>query len=196
MDMLADLARRLENVIRLGTIAAVDHDAARCTVATGKLTTAPLPWIAARAGDAATWWAPSVGEQVVLLCPGGDPAAGIVLLAIYSTAQPKPAGGNTAHVAVYPDGARLAYDPSTHQLDAVLPSGGHANLTAPGGVHITGDTLITGRLHATDQATFDASVDVATTLTAQTDVVGGGISLKNHLTTGVTSGSSLSGKPQ
>jgi phage baseplate assembly protein V len=195
MDMLADLARRLENLLRLGTIAEVDHAGARCVVATGKLKTAPLPWIAARAGDARTWWAPSVGEQVLLLCPGGDPANGVVLPALYSTAQPRPDGSDTAHVAVYPDGARIAYDPAAHQLDAILPEGGKANLTAPGGVHITGDTTITGRLRATADATFDAKVAVGDTLTAQNDVVGGDISLKSHPHDKTQPGTGFSGKP-
>lgn len=196
MDALADLSRRLANLIRLGTIAEVDYAAKRCTVKTGDLLTAPLPWIAMRAGDAVTAWAPSIGEQVVLLSPSGDPSAAVALPAIYSDSFPCPEGGDTAKVTLYPDGACITYDPATHQLDALLPEGGKANVTAPGGLHITGDTTITGKLHATDTATFDASVTVGDKLTAQTDVVGGGISLKSHKTTGVQPGSGLSGGPQ
>ena len=196
MDMLAELARRLENLLRLGTVASVDHAAARCVVHSGALDTTPLPWIAARAGDARTWWAPSVGEQVLLLCPGGDPANGIALPALYSTAQPRPEGGDTAHVSVYPDGARIAYDPATHRLDATLPSGGKAYLTAPGGLSIAADTVITGTLKVTDAAQFGAAVDVAAKLTAQTDVIGGGISLKNHKHRDTQPGGGTTGVPQ
>lgn len=196
MDALADLSRRLANLIRLGTIAAVDHASARCTVSTGGLTTAALPWLAARAGDAATWWAPSVGEQVLLLSPSGDPAAAVVLPALYSTAHPRPAGSDTARVAAYPDGARIAYDPATHQLDALLPDGGKANLTASGGVHVTGDTTITGQLHVTGTSQFDADMACSTKITASNDVVGGGISLKNHKHKDTQPGSGMTGVPQ
>lgn len=196
MDVLADLARRVANMIRLGTVAEVDHAAKRCTVKTGNLLTAPLPWAVHRAGNARTKWAPSQGEQVILLSPSGDPAAAIALPGLYSDRFPCPEGGDNAQVTVHPDGARIAYDPDTHQLDAVLPDGGKANVIAPGGLHITGDITITGKLHATDAATFDASVTVGDKLTAQTDVVGGGISLKSHTTTGVQPGGGLSGGPQ
>ena len=39
-------------VLRLGTIASVDHAAATCTVAAGDITTGDLPWIAQRAAGA------------------------------------------------------------------------------------------------------------------------------------------------
>lgn len=202
MDRLAELSRRLENLLREGVVASVDHVAGLCTVKSGELTTAPIKWLTERAGNARTWWAPSVGEQVLLLCPGGEPTRAKVLQGIYSTDAPRPAGADTAHVTTYPDGALVSYDPEAHQLTATLPAGGKADLTAPGGVHITGDTTITGKLNVSGDTDLGAKLHVAgdttvdTTLTASTDVVGGGISLKNHLTTNVTAGTGLSGKPQ
>lgn len=65
------------------------------------------------------------------------------------------------------------------------PTGQLVNITAPGGVTITAPTVhITG------------NVNVDQTVTANTDVVGGGKSLKTHVHTGVQSGSSTSGPPQ
>lgn len=196
MHDAADLARRLENLIQLGTVASVDPVAARCTVSAGDLLTAPLPWLVPRAGDARTWWAPSVGEQVVLLSPGGDPARGIVLPAIYADLFPRPAGADKARVAVYPDGAEVSYDPAAHALRATLPAGGTAALTAPGGVTITGDVSITGKLHVSDDVTLDATAAVAGDVTSQGDVKAGTVSLKHHKHTGVSAGGSLSGEPQ
>jgi phage baseplate assembly protein V len=199
---LVELSRLLHNLLRLGTIASVDAAAARCTVATGQLVTRPIPWLTARAGDAGTWWAPSIGEQVLLLSPGGDLDCAVALPAIVSTTHPRPDGADGAHVVHYPDGALISYDPAAHQLTATLPSGGTADITADGGVHITGDTTITGKLHVTDTTqldatlTVDADADISGTATAQTDVVGGGISLKNHKHSGVQSGASLTGPPQ
>nr|WP_172624046.1 Gp138 family membrane-puncturing spike protein [Rhodanobacter glycinis] len=65
------------------------------------------------------------------------------------------------------------------------PTGRIVNVTAPGGMKITTPTLhITG------------DVNVDKTVTATTDVLGGGKSLKSHVHTGVTSGSGTSGPPQ
>lgn len=186
-----ELSRRLENVVMLGTIAEVDHAAARCRVAAGDLLTAPVPWIAQRAGDARTWWAPSVGEQVLLLSPGGNPARGVVLPAVYATAHPAPSEqGDTSHLAIYPDGAVIFYDPQSHVLSVTLPVGGKVQVAAPGGVEVTGDVRITGKLSVSD------NVDVGGGVTVTDDVVAGTVSLRHHLTTNVQPGSGLSGEPQ
>jgi phage baseplate assembly protein V len=50
MNDLANLTRLLENLIRFGTIAAVQMVPPRVQVLTGTLTTAWLPWINPRAG--------------------------------------------------------------------------------------------------------------------------------------------------
>ncbi|MGN6655720.1 MAG: phage baseplate assembly protein V [Rhodanobacter sp.] len=187
---LVELNRLLHNLLRFGVVESVDHAAGTCTVRTGELVTRPMPWLVQRAGDARTWWAPSIGEQVLLLCPGGDTTRGVVQPAIYSNAAPRPAGSDTAHVTSYPDGAQVSYDPESHKLVALLPGGGTASLTAPGGVKIVGDTDITGKLHVSSDVTVD------TTVTAQDDVVGGGISLKTHKHISVQPGTGTSGVPQ
>lgn len=192
----ADIDRRLENLLMLGTVASVDLQAARCRVQAGEIVTAPLPWLVARAGDARTWWAPSAGEQVLILSPGGDPARGVVLPALYSDAIPAPADAAKLDHVEYPDGAVVEYDAEAHKLKATLPSGATAELVADGGVHVTGDVTITGKIHVTKDAQFDANVGCAKTVTADTDCVGGGISLKDHVHTGVQTGSSTSGPPQ
>jgi phage baseplate assembly protein V len=199
---LVELNRLLHNLLRFGVVESVDHAAGTCTVRTGALVTRPMPWLVQRAGDARTWWAPSVGEQVVLLCPGGDTTRGVVQPAIYSNAAPRPAGSDTAHVSSYPDGAQVSYDPESHKLVALLPDGGTASLTAPGGVEIVGDTTITGKLNVSDDTDLGAKLHVTSDVTADakvtaaTDVIGGGISLKNHKHSGVQSGGALTGAPQ
>lgn len=112
----ADLARRLDNLIRLGTIAAVDHARALCRVRSGGLLTDWLPWAERRAGTTRTWNPPTVGEQVLLLCPSGEPAAGIVLTGIYTDTHDQPSASADEHVTHYPDGARIAYNHATGAL--------------------------------------------------------------------------------
>jgi phage baseplate assembly protein V len=189
MDPLVELSRLLQNLLRYGVIASVDHAARRCTVRSGELVTKPLRWLTYRAGDAMTWWAPSVGEQVILLCPGGDTARGAVLPALYADDVPAPIEGDVTHITRYPDAALISYAPNKHELSVALPSGGKVILVAPAGIEITGDTRITGTLHVTENVSVDASIKAAD------DVIAGTISLQHHKTQGVQPGTYLSGEP-
>lgn len=175
---ITDLLRRLENLIRLGTIAAVDHQAARCTVSTGGLSVPNLPWLALRAGSSSDWDPPTVGEQCILFSPSGEPALGVALVGLYSQQRPAPSNSATVRRRKYPDGAVIDYDHASHTLSAVLPAGGQAQLTAPGGVTILGNVDITG------------------TVTVSEDVLAAGISLVKHVHGGVQSGPSTTGAPQ
>ncbi|WP_313056235.1 phage baseplate assembly protein V [Stutzerimonas nitrititolerans] len=175
---ITDHLRRLDNLIRLGTIAAVDHQAARCTVTTGGLTVPNLPWLALRAGASSDWDPPTVGEQCILLSPSGEPAQGIALIGLYSQQRPAPSNSATLRRRKYPDGAVIDYDHATHTLTATLPGGGKAKLVAPGGVSILGDVDITGLI------------------TVSKDVIAAGISLVNHVHGGVQGGPSNTGAPQ
>ena len=120
----ADINRRLESMIRLGTIAAVDHGAARCQVKTGGLVTEWLPWLERRAGTTRDWDPPTVGEQCLLLSPSGEPGAGIVLTGIASNANPMPSGDKNKQVRNWPDGARHHYDHASHDWQLEVPDGG------------------------------------------------------------------------
>lgn len=106
-----ELLRRLENTVRLGTIAQVRHaKPARCRVKTGENTTDWLPWITQRAGKDRTWWAPEVGEQVIVLSPGGNMGAGVVLPGFYSDEHPQPDDDPDVSCVAFDDGARAEYN--------------------------------------------------------------------------------------
>lgn len=173
-----DILRRLENQIRYGTIAAVDHQAARCTVSTGGLSVPNLPWLAQRAGSSLDWDPPSVGEQCILFSPSGEPALGVALVGLFSQQRPAPSNSATVRRRKYPDGAVIDYDHATSTLTATLPEGGKAKLVAPGGVTILGNVDITG------------------TVTVSEDVIAAGISLVSHVHGGVQGGPSKTGAPQ
>lgn len=80
-------------------------------------------------------------------------------------------------------------DGSTYiELD---PAGQIINAVAPGGM-----TVDSPNVHFTGKTQFDDDMHCDTTLTSDTDVVGGGKHLKTHVHTGVTSGSGTSGPPQ
>lgn len=69
------------------------------------------------------------------------------------------------------------------------PTAQTLHLTAPGGATIDANTTINGTLHVTGNITCDATV------TAVTDVVGGGKHLKTHTHSGVQAGASNTGAP-
>lgn len=80
--------RRLQSLVMVGTVHEADykgekpdnaHKKPRVRLKVGDMITGWLPWMAERAGKDRKWWAPDVGEQVVVLSPGGDPAQGIIL---------------------------------------------------------------------------------------------------------------------
>lgn len=190
MDTQADLSRRLENLIRLGTIAAVDPGTARCRVSTGGLETEWLPWLAQRAGTDRDWNPPSAGEQCLVICPSGDPAVGVVLLGIYSDSAPANDDSLDRRRTTYRDGAVIEYDTATHALRAALPAGGTAELIADGGITLVGDITHQGDYRQTGSQTVSGTVTVAL------DVIAAGISLVNHTHTGVMSGPASTGKPQ
>jgi len=178
--LLAELDRKAEQAVRIGRVAALDAGAARVRVAIGDLTTAWLPWLAARAGADRAWSAPEPGEQVVVLTPAGRGEQAVVLAGLYADAHPAPADAATVHRMVYADGAVIEYDRAAHALRALLPGGGTARIEAPGGVTIVGDLTVAGRI--------DAAGDVT--------AGGGGVSLLEHRHTNVQTGGGLSGPPQ
>ncbi len=84
MNDLASFARLIENLIRLGIIAAVQMTPPRVRVKTGALTTGWLPWVSPRAGADREWSPPTVDEQIILLSPSGQLSNGIVLTGLFS----------------------------------------------------------------------------------------------------------------
>jgi phage baseplate assembly protein V len=128
---IAELTRLLNNLIRIGTIAEIDYVAVRARVRLGPtLLSDWRPWAAQRAGNAQTWWAPSKGEPIVFLSPGGDLARGVITQSLYSEAAPAPSHSPNVSRTNYPDGAYVQYDHGNHAMEAILPADSSATLTA------------------------------------------------------------------
>lgn len=172
-----DQAGRIGELLRYGTVDSVDLAAAKCVVRCGDMLSQPIRWIHGAAGATASWSPPSIGEQVLLLAPEGDLAGAIALRGVHCTAFP-PAGSDPRELIRFADGAVIAYDPTAHRLEAVLPDGAIASLIAPGGLTIDADVRITGALEV-DQ-----------------DVRSAGVSLRHHKHLGVQPGGGVSGEPQ
>ncbi len=132
---LLELARRLANVVREGTVAELDAENYRVRVAYDTdedgqpILTAPIPWLTARAGPDSTWWAPEEGEQVVLLAPSGELTQAMALPALYSDERPAPADTADKRVSRHSDGAVFEYDRENHRWRVTLPDDGEIVMT-------------------------------------------------------------------
>lgn len=162
-EQLSEILRLLRNLIRIGTVSAVKLDDGLCRVDTGNNTTGWLHWLTARAGKTRSWNAPSVGEQVLVLCLGGELDTGFVLPGIFSDDNPAPSASADALHWSFPDGAVIEYEPASGALKA---SG-----------------IQTATISAAVQVLLDSPLVECTQLlrTAQLDVTGGG-TMKGDIT--------------
>jgi phage baseplate assembly protein V len=63
--------------------------------------------------------------------PEGDLANGLVILGLYSDANPPPSNTPDVVQIDMPDGATIAYDHAAHALAVTLPAGGTATIPPP-----------------------------------------------------------------
>lgn len=153
MNQLTELARQLENLIRLGTVDAVQVDPPRVKVKSGTIITTWLPWLTPRAGADREWNPPTIGEQVVLFSPSGNLAQGVALTGLFSDHIPANGAREGLHRSTYRDGAVIEYDSVAKHLRATLP--GTAELNA------TGDITLTSAANITITATGNVAISGA-----------------------------------
>lgn len=135
LSTIQELARAIRNLIRSGVVTEVDTVQGLCRVQSGGIQTTWLNWLTTRAGRSRTWWAPSVGEQVLLLAIGGELDTAFVLPGIFSDDNPAPSASADAWKVVFPDGAVIEYEPET---SALTVSGiKTADVTASGSITAT-----------------------------------------------------------
>ena len=103
---LADLRRRMANVVRISTVAEVDSGRALARVAIGDLETDWLPWML-RAGDDWIWHGVDAGEQVVVLAPCGDLGQAVILPSLH---KETPVRDGDRLVMAFKDGSRIEFN--------------------------------------------------------------------------------------
>lgn len=176
--MTADLNRRIENIIRFGTIAEVDFANAKAKVKSGGILTDWLPWLTARAGNVRTWCPPSIGEQCVILAASGELTTAVILVGLYTKNAPSHTPEET--LIDFPDGARVVYNHSTGALTVT----GIQTATIQAAISIT---LNAPQVNMTGNLQVDGSIN------SDGDQVAGGVSTMNHTHTGDSGG--RTGKP-
>ena len=178
-----EILRRVENILRAGTVAAVRHGKpARCRVRSGELLTNWVPWMSSRAGgqDRRQWWPPAVGEQCLLLSPGGDLLNAVALPGVYSDKAPQGSDSATACRTDWSATDFMEHDSATGCLTVQCDKGitlrvGNAS------IDITPDRIVL----SAGGGTFVIDGDGAT---GSPDVITGPISLRRHVHGGVDRG--------
>lgn len=157
----AHLSRMIENLVRVGTVLEVDLNTPRCRVKSGNLETDWLRMPSQRAGSTLKWSPLTLGEQVIILSPSGDPAAGFVLpMGMFSDAINPPSNSADVEMTKYPDGAVVSYNHATHAMsisgikDLNLNATGNLNITNEGNTQI--NTTGTAKVTAGEKATVTA----------------------------------------
>ncbi|MFL9560684.1 phage baseplate assembly protein V [Acinetobacter baumannii] len=193
--MNADINRRLENLIRFGTIKTVNPSKPipLVTVDLDDIVTPEIRFFNARSGDDSTWDPPSLGEEVMVISPCGEIGpTSVVFYGLYNNEHPAPSDDLNQKIRVFADGCIIAYDISAHQLSAILPSGGKAIVTAHGGITVNGDTTINGNLQINGSTAMTGNNTVGGSqlvqgsshstgaFSTEADVKAGSISLKEH----------------
>lgn len=156
----AELERRISNLLRVGVIEQADYAKALVRVQLGGLTSEWLPWVTRRAGGDIDWWAPEVGEQVMVLSPSGLQEDAFVLPALYSNSRPEPEQSPDLHTVRYANGDIVRHNRSTGAWfiqcagEIIVQAGGNVTLIAAGPVLVqapsvtldTPETTCTGNL--------------------------------------------------
>ncbi len=163
---LTELLRLLRNLIRTGVVTKVDTNRGVCRIATGNLETDWRPWLTMRAGNSRTWWAPSRGEQVLLLSVGGELTTSFVLPAVYSDQFPEPSTLFTEadHIdfpddglpAIYSDQSAAPSGRSAQAVHIVFPDGAVMEYEPKfGALKVTG--IKTAEVQALNSITLEAT---------------------------------------
>ncbi|WP_147198402.1 phage baseplate assembly protein V [Pantoea sp. CCBC3-3-1] len=192
---IPEILRLLRNLIRIGTVSAVNLDDGLCRVDTGNNTTNWLHWLTARAGRTCSWNAPSVGEQVLVLCLGGELDTGFILPGVFSDEHPAPSASADALHWSFPDGAVIEYEPASGALKAI----GIQTATIQAAVKIMLDSpevecsalLKTATLEVTQGGTMKGDIQHS-----GGGFTSNGVVVHSHKHGGVKSGGDTSGGPQ
>ena len=116
----AEADRRIANTVQIGTITSIDAAKGTAWVQMGDLASPELPVGQIRAGGVSLWWMPTVGEQVVVACPSGDVARGVVLTSVYAGNAPS---SDAAVPKVYLAGGKIIFDGDIEVTGDVIASG-------------------------------------------------------------------------
>ncbi|MGI0120289.1 phage baseplate assembly protein V [Zooshikella sp. RANM57] len=180
---VSEIDRLLHNLFRVCTVVEQRTDG-RVKVTDGELVSAWLDRGVLRAGGNVDWSPLDEGEQVLVACPSGDFAQGVVVCSLYQLSCRPSINDLNIECKRFLDGSVVSYDRQKHHFSLNLAAGATVAMVASGGFSLVGDVDIAG------------SVRVGGKITSIGDQVAGSISQINHVHKGVQSGPSKTDKPE
>ncbi|BET37347.1 phage baseplate assembly protein V [Wolbachia pipientis] len=114
---IAELQRKVANIIRIGVVKEVDYEKAKVRVKIGEFLTDYLPWITSKAGKDRDWSPPDIDGQVMVFSPLGELSLGVVLEGIYQEKYPAPENKKEINSIKFQDGTKFTYDKGKHHLE-------------------------------------------------------------------------------
>jgi phage baseplate assembly protein V len=150
---LSDLAKRLSNIIRIGTIFEINHQTAKARVKIGELETDFLPWANSNSGNNNSWNPPEIDEQVIILSPSGDLSQAVILPSLYKN-NASDSDQNIKSIT-YQDGSKISFNVSSGTLDLDLK--GDVTIKVVGNANIEGGNI---NIKGNSNITLDGNVDL------------------------------------
>lgn len=137
---LNDLGRRLANIIRLGSIFAIDYAAAKARIKIGNLETDWLPWLTTNSGENKSWNPPEIDEQVVVFSPCGELNQGVILPSLYRGNAPENSGNIQS--ITFADGSKVSFDRTSGNLDLDIKGNATIKVAGSAQIEVAGNTEI------------------------------------------------------
>ena len=88
----AEADRRIGNIVRIGKVHSVDPATSSAIMDFGDFKSPPLQIGQLTGGAIQFWCMPSVGEQMMVMCPSGDIAQGVIYGSVYASNTPSADG--------------------------------------------------------------------------------------------------------
>lgn len=155
---LAEMWRRLNNLIRRGTVHSVQLSPPRVRVSFGtdpvnhtEHLSAWLPWYTRADAGMQEWSVPAVGCPATVLSEGGDIRNGVVLVGMITDDQTPAGDSGEVYATRYGNGASVTVDTAGNAMAISLPAGGTVSVDCQGGAVLKGDLKVEGNINATGE---------------------------------------------
>lgn len=153
---LAEMWRRLNNLVKRGTVHSVQLKPPRVRILFGtdpvnntEHVSAWLPWYTRADAGCQEWSVPAVGCPATVVSEGGDLRNGVALVGLITDDQTPAGESGDVYVTRYGNGASVTCDTAGNSMAVSLPAGGRLVVGCPGGTTIKGDLKVEGGINAT-----------------------------------------------
>lgn len=111
---IAEIERLLHGLVRICTV--TEHgEGGKVKVTDGELNSTWLDRGVGRAGENRDWQPLDKDEQVVVLCPSGDFAQGVIICSLYQEAHPANSDNLEEERKTFKDGSVVSYNRESHR---------------------------------------------------------------------------------